>query len=208
MTQEPLLRSDSGPRASLSWIQAWAAGFKGDYAALFSRSQAHLSRAMAWVVISTAAGAALNLWIDSILHPPSIMLMFLPELTLYTVLLATMSLLLGAALIHVTARLLKGTGSYTDMVYALAAYAAPATFVFHVLSPLPYLQWLTIPLGLYALLLHVKAIRAVHRVGWGRAIAANGLLLVVLGVLLIALFLGPGPVVGPVFSDVVQGLQM
>jgi hypothetical protein len=130
MTQEPLLGSDSGPRASLAWIQAWAAGFKGDYDALFSRSEAHLGRAIAWVLTSTAAGAALSLWLDSIIHPPSIMLMFLPELTLYNVLLATVSLLLGAAPIHVTARRLKGTGSYTDLVYALAACSAPATFVF------------------------------------------------------------------------------
>jgi hypothetical protein len=203
MTQEPLPRSDSGPRVSLSWIQAWAAGFKGDYDALFSRSQAHLSRAMAWIVISTAAGAALNLWLDSIIRPPSIMLMFLPELTLYTVLLATVSLMLGAALIQVTARRLRGTGSYTDLVYALAAYAAPVSFVFHGLSPLPYLQWLTIPLGAYALVLHVKAIRVVHGLSWGRAVAANALLLVGLGILLIALFLGRGPVVGPLFSDAI-----
>ncbi len=87
-----------------------------------------------------------------------------------------LGLLLGASLIQLVARDLGGVGTYDELVYAIATYSAPLTLIANVLAPIPTCVHLTIPLGLYGLVLQLKAIRTVHGFDWVSAIASLALI--------------------------------
>jgi hypothetical protein len=155
-----------------------------------------------------------------------------------------------AGITQLIAGALGGTGTYSKLVYAFAAYMAPLTLIqltliHSVLSPMPLITYLPYPLRsiclprvllvvtptlwIYGIVLNVIAVKAVHKFGWGKAIASSlvfvGILVlvacVVIGILYcVALFVGNlfhpgrnpefnpytllplGPVVGNLFSNI------
>jgi hypothetical protein len=68
------------------------------------------------------------------------------------------------------AKMLGGSGTYSKLAFATAAYTAPLSVVGLVLGQVPYLWCLLLPLiwG-YTCVLNVVAIRAVNQLTWGRA---------------------------------------
>ena len=87
--------------------------------------------------------------------------------------------MLVTAMVHATARVLGGCGSYTQLAFVLGALAAPFSILTALLLPfnlIPYaglcFGFFTMLIALYLLGLQVPAIRGVHRLGWGRALAA------------------------------------
>ncbi|NCQ35776.1 hypothetical protein GW813_12060, partial [bacterium] len=79
------------------------------------------------------------------------------------------------------AKLFKGTGSYSQLVYAAAAFTAPLMLISGAISALsliltPYIvlcfSILSIGLGIYALVLWVVAVKGVNGFGWGEAVGS------------------------------------
>jgi hypothetical protein len=74
------------------------------------------------------------------------------------------------------ARRLDGTGTYEDLVPVAAAYQAPLTVIWAVLSLVaswvPAAGFRTLPVSGYLLVLQMVAIKAVNRFGWGRPMLA------------------------------------
>lgn len=106
-------------------------------------------------------------------------------LTLPVAVAAVIGLLLSATVTHALARTLGGTGTYTQLLYAFAAYLAPLTLVMSMVSVLPVVNYLAVPLALYGLALNMLAIKAVHRFGWSETVASSGLIFFV-GVIAVA----------------------
>jgi hypothetical protein len=96
--------------------------------------------------------------------------------------LAALSTLLFAvmvAIIQWLARMFGGTGSYDRLAYAMAAIAAPVTILTGVLNlfgAIPYagicFGLLGFLAGLYVLVLQLLAIKGVNQIGWGGALGA------------------------------------
>jgi hypothetical protein len=160
-------------------------------------------------MISAAADTLIRLLLESALYPRSSTITSAPELALLAALgesiLAVLGLLLGAGLIQLVARDIGGVGTYAELVYATAAYSAPLTLISNVLAPIPICVYLTIPLGLYGLVLQLKAIRAVHEFDWGSAFASLALILLLVFVVF-AILLLVGPIVGRELLNIVEGL--
>jgi hypothetical protein len=79
--------------------------------------------------------------------------------------------------IHFVAGALGGEGTFSDLIYAFAAYTAPFTLVYNVLLAIPIIQCFAVFLSFYALYLGVVALKVVHRFDWGKSIATFGILI-------------------------------
>jgi len=126
--------------------------------------------------------------------------------------LAVFGIALNAAITQLIARALGGTGTYSELVYAYAAYTAPYTLVTSILFAIPFVSFcLGIPLSIYSIVLTVISVNAVNKFGWGKAIVSAFVLPLVIIVLSIcaAVFLLTllGPTIGDVFSDIVRELS-
>ena len=125
---------------------------------------------------------------------------------------AVAGLLLYAGIAHVFARLLDGTGSYSDLVYAYAAFMAPLSLLTSILFAIPFLNFcLSIPAAIFYLILAVIAVSAVNQLGTGKSLIS-----VVVGPIGIALFVVcgvifllmlAGPQIGDVFSSIIEELS-
>ncbi len=78
---------------------------------------------------------------------------------------------LGAGILHVLAVLLGGQGKYSQLLYASAAYLCPLNAISFFVVLIPVVQFLSLPISLFAAYLSIVSLRAVHRLSWGRAIA-------------------------------------
>ncbi|MDX1435207.1 MAG: Yip1 family protein [Anaerolineales bacterium] len=100
------------------------------------------------------------------------------------IIVGIISFALYSAIIQVIARILGGVGTYGELTYTFAAYGAPLGLISLIITPLPYIGLCLGPLfGIYGLVLNVMAVKASHRLDWGRAIVAS-LSLVILSLLL------------------------
>jgi hypothetical protein len=118
---------------------------------------------------------------------------------------------IGVGIVHATARFFGGQGSFDKLAYAFGAIAAPLSLVSALMIPfnaIPFVAFCTLPvlfgLGLYGLFLHVTAIKAVHRCGWGEAAAALLLPGILLALLCGFLFLMLVRLAGPYFNEIFQ----
>jgi len=124
---------------------------------------------------------------------------------------------LDIAIIQWVAKMFKGTGSYNQLVYAVAAWNAPISLVSGLvggLSSIPYvgmcLSILSIGLSIYAIVLMVMSVKGVNKFGWGEAIGSVLIPGIVIGLLCGCLVIGIlmllGPAIGDVFSTINQSL--
>ena len=109
--------------------------------------------------------------------------------------LSTLVFAIVVAIIQWLARMFGGTGTYDQLAYAMAAIAAPVTIlsgVLNLLSAIPYaglcFGLLSFLAGIYVLVLQIMAIKGVDRVGWGGAIGAYFIPVLVLAFICACLF--------------------
>jgi hypothetical protein len=125
-----------------------------------------------------------------------------------------LGLMISAGLTQLIASALGGTGSYSKLVYAFATYSAPLAIISSIVGSIPYVNYLAFPLSIYGMVLNVIAVKAVNQFGWGKAIASSWLILasillvvVLVAVMVIAILTLLGPIIGSVFSGIIQGLE-
>jgi len=98
----------------------------------------------------------------------------------------------------------KGGGKYASMVYASGAFYAPIILISGLISGIPYVNCLSIPLLIYAFVLGVMAVKAVNQIGWVQA-AVSFLIGLVLVTGIVAVFTICALVIlGPAASDTFQ----
>ncbi len=121
------------------------------------------------------------------------------------------------AIIQWVAKLFKGTGAYSQLIYVFAAFTAPISLVSGVISLFSLIPFIglcfsiiSIGIGIYALVLMVMAVKGVNKFGWGEAIGSVLLPGIVVGLLCACVTAGLlmllGPMVGDVFSTINQSL--
>jgi len=127
-----------------------------------------------------------------------------------TAILGVVGLMISAGITQFFAGALGGTGTYSKLAYAFAAYYAPLSIVTSLLSAVPYLNLLALPLGVYSIVLNVIANKAVNQFSWGKAIASSvviiGLILALVGVCMIVVLALLGPAIGNVFSNIIMDI--
>lgn len=205
------------------WLKAITQPSIYTYQDLVSRPGVSSRRAYAWVFLGSLVGSVLmllgNLFFGS-LSPLGaeqasdflggygiLILMFVCLLPVGGI-FAILSLIIIAGISQVIARSLGGSGTYKELSYAFGAYLAPLGIIGSVLFMVPFVNWLTIPIGIYSVFLNILAIKSVHRFEWGKALASSVaiiaiILLLLAGVIIWVLVL-LGPSIGDVFSNINQ----
>jgi hypothetical protein len=109
--------------------------------------------------------------------------------------LSTLMFAIMTAIMQWLAKMFGGTGTYDQLAYALAAIAAPLTILSGVLGLFSAIPYAGICFGLfgflvaiYVLVLQLMAIKGVNRIGWGGAIGAYFIPILVLGFVCACLF--------------------
>jgi hypothetical protein len=198
------------------WSQALTKPSVETYERLIRDPNATPFKAVLWVFVAAMIGygAVVALIFGGDLLSASFWevgsLCFFPPLGLSFVSLAVFVVSVGV--IHLIARALGGTGTYSQMLYAFGAFFAPLIFLAAVANLVPYMQWAVgIAVLVFRVLLGIRAVQAVHGFeGWGKAFASTVpvfvgvFVLVAVTVIIILAVLGS--TMG-FFPDIVQALE-
>jgi hypothetical protein len=130
--------------------------------------------------------------------------------------IATLFFAIGVGIIQWIAGMFKGTGTYSQLAYTLAAISVPFTLVSSILTPFSAIQYvnicsgvLSIGLGIYALVLQVMAVKAVNKFGWGEAagsVLLPGVVLCCCAFGAIAALGAMGVAIGDTFNSINQSI--
>lgn len=124
--------------------------------------------------------------------------------------IGVLGLLMTSGLSHAIASALGGTGTFTKLTYAFGAYLAPLMVVSTVISFIPIVNYLGFMVVIYGVVLNVMAVKAVHQLDWGRAIASSVIIWAALlccgAFVMIAILTLMGPSIGNVFSNILENL--
>lgn len=207
------------------WIKALTQPSVATYEDFVSRPGVTLGRAFTWVFIGSFVGSIFaflgiilsgNLSALGLEQAPGIaqgtrlpFYLFVCGVPISAA-FSIVGLVIIAGVSQLVARMLGGTGTFTQLAYAFSAYVAPMSIVTSLLGLIPFVSCLNALLGLYGLFLNVVAVKAVHRFDWGRAVISSlafVAVIVLLAACVAVVFLALlGPVIGNVFSNVIQGL--
>ena len=121
-----------------------------------------------------------------------------------------LSFYLNNGLNYLGAHVLGGTGSFGAQAYLMSLFVVPLGIVASLVSLVPFVGGcISFFVGLYVIFLNVRLNKAVHQLTTGRAIVAAlwpVALLFLISCVTISILLLLGPVVGNVFSNIVQNL--
>ena len=126
--------------------------------------------------------------------------------------IGTLFFAIGVAIVQWVAKLFKGTGTFSQLAYTLAAITVPVTLVSGLLTPfsaVPILGICTglisLVVGLYAIFLQLAAVKGVNKFGWGEAAGSvflPGLVFVCCAVVLISALAAMGVAIGDTFNSI------
>jgi hypothetical protein len=187
--------------ASPSWAAVWLSALVKPsavtYANLAQQRQATARSAYIWMAIASLVGgfsSGLGSALFQLSQNQPLDTGLLLAIPLYALLVVIFwALFAGSA--QLAARLFKGTGTHQQLTYSFAAFSAPLTIAFSILSLVPQTGILQIVLYVYWIVLYVLAIRAINQFSLLRAIGAGLIALLVtlvVGGLSYSLVLMPG----------------
>ncbi|MCI0712261.1 MAG: YIP1 family protein [Chloroflexi bacterium] len=109
---------------------------------------------------------------------------------------------------HLCAKILGGDGNFADMYYAYATYTSPLTIISSLVSIIPILGALiSIPIGIYQLVLNVIALKAVYKYGWFQAVLTFFLPAIVIGGLVFCCIIALAGSIESVFDNINSTLE-
>ena len=112
---------------------------------------------------------------------------------------------------HGIARLFGGKGTFEKLLFAVAAFYTPVMVVNSLISSIPFIGCLGFAIGIYALVLNVIAVKAVHKIDWGKATISTLAFPIIAFVITFCcvLIFGAlmGPMIGDVFSEIIGNLN-
>jgi hypothetical protein len=220
---------DRGYGESLSWSEVWIRALTRPsvetYESFMRDPKASANRAYGWVFVSALVGTFITFLIGFVitslgsdaatdLSPVG----YFGSFTLLTLccvpiiaVLSVIGLAISAGLTQLVARAFGGTGTYTELVYAIAAFTAPLSLIASVISPIPCIGFLAIVLGIYGIALGITAVNAAHGFGWGKATVSYLVVPVGIAVIIACFAIGIlallGPQIGDVFSQIIEELS-
>jgi hypothetical protein len=226
MSEESLQAVPIRSTETLTWFDTWILAVTQPSVASFEKiirdPKASITRAFLWVFITSLIGYAFIMAGQMIfggradasmfggqsnLEPVQMLLIFACQTPIMAV-LSIVGLVICAGITTLIARALGGTGPFSQLVYAFAAYEAPLALVSGVLGAIPLVIFLSFFLGVYGIVLNVIAVKAVHQFGWGKAIVSSVVILfgilVLIAIITIVILALLGPSIQNVFNNVIQ----
>jgi hypothetical protein len=165
------------------WLAALVRPSVAAYAALGQQPSASAWRAYVWVFVGALLSGAITLLAPAARQSVQAGYVdaFLPASLALSAIIAVCYLAAFAWCAQQLARLLKGSGSYGQLIFVCAAFSAPLLSAASILDLIPPARVLLVALYVYWLALYVVAVRAVHGISRLRAIVVVLAALVLLG---------------------------
>ena len=198
MSEEPAVPISPPPAKSFSWLDVWMNALAFPSVATFEEivndPKATIERACIWVLLATVISQVISIFAPLALAKmlgsassgasTSIIATSLDSIG-FPAALSVVLLLIVARIDQIIENGLGGDGTYLKAVYAFGAYLAPLILIEGVLRSIPIINPLFLILFLiaYGLVLNVIAVKAVHHIGWGKAIIPSMTLMVIAGVM-------------------------
>lgn len=194
MSEEYYLPADG---ESLSWSETWIKALTrpsvATYEEIVNDPNAGPRRAITWMIACSLLGVIFYIifgymfGIDAIMRMDealeSMLLVFLCFVP-FMIFVSILEVVINSGISQLIAKLLGGTGTFSKLIYAFAAYQAPLTLI-RFINGIPLIKILYMPLLLYGIFLSIIALKAVHKFGWGRAILSSVPIWIVFGLLII-----------------------
>lgn len=215
---------------SYSWSQVFLLALTkpslDTYTKLIHDPGASANKAYLWLFVGGTLAYAIYFVIDLVIGGPFGLVDTAPELAGASILviccapvagiLSVIGIAIQAAITQFVSRLMGGIGTYSQLLYGVAAYSVPISIisvivsVFAVVSPF-VVFCLSLPLSLYSVVLFITAINAANEFGWGKAILSGIIVPVVLFALIscavVFILSLLGPQIGDVFSEIIRALE-
>ncbi len=121
---------------------------------------------------------------------------------------AVLGFAISVGIYHLVAKMFQGEGTYSQLAFAIASFNVPITVVTSVIAAIPYVQFLAFPIGIYAIVLTVLAVKAVHKFGTGKAAAVVLIPVVVLVVIAVVLVVVSIATLLPLIQEGIQGVEL
>ncbi len=138
---------------------------------LLNDPRASSVRALMWMVGCALVSYSL-LIVAPIVRQGSINWLFVAAIP-FAMIITLLLFVLSVGVTHAVARWLGGMGNFPQLLYAFATFSAPLQILSATASIFPYVGLLLSYLcTFYGFFLQVIATRAVHRLGWAKAIVA------------------------------------
>lgn len=156
-----------------AWIQMLTKPSVQSYQEVLRDPEASPSRAYIWIFVLSTLSAIVSIIAQYINLTPTYNIS--PLLSLVCVpfvgALAILGLIIGVGIYHIVALILRGKGTFSELVYLYGALVAPVQVISMIASfiPYPFNGCITGPLAIYSLVLTVIVIEAVHDFGWLRS---------------------------------------
>lgn len=202
-----------------TWMKAVTSPSEASYIQIISDPTMSAGKAYGWLALSSVIGGivlvigqslfglASGLGIEGILSSFLSLIFVIPIGIVISMVGATIITGISTGV----AKILGGEGSFTELLYATAAYSSPIGIVSSIFSAIPIVNLIAIPISFYALFLNIIAVKATHQFGWGKAIASSVVIYIFLFVLLaicVIIFLTiMGPTIGDMFQTIINDLQ-
>jgi len=164
------------------WFRALTQANVDSYTALLRDPLANPGRAYWWVLLAGVVAGLISLANPNIIQALNeldrtqqgvqegiFLAVFMLVFVLLSALFSIPSLMIGAAIYNLIAKSFGGSGNFSRTVYLMGAYSAPFSVLITILSIIPLVNCLTIPLSFYGFWLGVTSIQAAHRLNGGRA---------------------------------------
>jgi hypothetical protein len=172
---------DASPSWAAVWLNALVKPSAATYARLAQQPRATARSAYMWMAIGGLIGglsSGLGTALFQISQNQALDTGILLAIPLYAVLVVLFwALFAGSA--QLAARLFKGTGTHQQLSYSFAAFSAPLTIAFSILSLVPQTGIVQLVLYVYWIILYIQAIRAVNQISLLRAVGSGLIALLV-----------------------------
>ena len=157
---------------SLPWYKVWINALihpsVAVYESFLQDIHANSKRAYTWLIISWMIVGFISALTD---REASAVIRTICD-PLFPIIVIVFSITIITGLIQLLAQVMGGTGTYSKLIYALAAFNAPMTIISSLLLFIPYGLWVNAAMGIYWAVLSVIAVKAVHQFEWRKAIIA------------------------------------
>jgi hypothetical protein len=174
-------KTNFGP---IPWYQVWWLSVTRPtldmYNELIARAEHPIRTAYLWIGIVGVITGLLRLLAYLMVHFTDPAMTHLP-LALFLRPWPVVVLIIGmftaiAGVTHLSAKALRGSGRFADVLYLKAAHSTPillTTLVLAFIVPLSIQTWVVLPLTLYQIALNLPTVRVSHRFGVAKGIIAG-----------------------------------
>ncbi len=193
---QPKTENILSQRIKLNWFQVFIRAVTmpsaANYRELLDDPQASQNRACTWVFLTSMLAAFISMVFSSApttMDPLEGYILILLKTLLYG-LGAVTSLFIAASIWHATALMFSGDGTHGAMVYVAGAIQAPMIFIAFLVSQIPSPGLFLFLLFIYHFFLYINAIKAVYKLGTGKATLIFFMPVLVIGAFLFVIRVG------------------